>query len=66
MAERSAEARWRQEVMADAKMALACGDTAAAYSALTRHEQEGYPWAPGAPSNRGPDVAHAHTSVEVA
>lgn len=43
----SLEAEWRRQVMSDAKDALACGDSAAAYEALTRHERDGYPWAPG-------------------
>lgn len=58
MTGRSAEARWRQRVMGDAKEALACGDGAAAYAALTKHEREGYPWSPSAPGFMGPDVAH--------
>lgn len=58
MIERSAEAVWRQRVMGEAKEALACGDGEAAYEALTRHEREGYPWAPDMPGNRGPDLAH--------
>lgn len=44
------EAGWRREVMSAAKDALACGDAAAAYEALTRHEREGYPFATEEPS----------------
>lgn len=53
------ELEWRRRVMGDVKDALACGDGARAYEILTRHEHEGYPWAPDAPSNRGPYAAHA-------
>lgn len=33
-----AESIWRKEAMMDARDALACGDTSAAWTALTRHE----------------------------
>lgn len=45
----TAECDWRRRVMGDAKDALACGDNNAAWKALTRHEQEGYPFAPDHP-----------------
>lgn len=57
-----AETTWRRDVMSDAKMALACGDAQGAYEALTRHEREGYPWTPGAPS-RSPSEAHEFLRV---
>lgn len=53
----NAELAWRRTVMGDAKEFLAEGNGPRAYVALTRHEQDGYPWAPGVPGNQGPDFA---------
>ncbi len=57
-----AEVEWRRHVMCEAKTALACGDGDAGMDALTRHEREGYPWAPGVSSNAGPYAARESTT----